>query len=59
MRRKDLGRALAVEAKIPGAVAQDRVDAVVHDILRRLKSGKTVNLSGVGKLRMPRTGSSR
>jgi nucleoid DNA-binding protein len=59
MRRKDLARALAVEAKIPGALAQDRVDAVVHDILRRLKAGKAVKLSGVGKLLMPRTGPSQ
>ena len=50
MRRKDLGRALAIEAKIPGAIAQDQVDRVVHDILRKLKAGKPVNLVGVGKL---------
>ena len=59
MRRKDLGRALAIEAKIPGAVAQDRVDAVVHGILRRLRAGKAVKLSGVGKLLLPRAGPSQ
>ena len=62
MKRKDLARALAIESKIPGAVAQDRVDAVVHDILRRLKAGKAVKLAGVGNLLMPlmrRTGRSQ
>jgi nucleoid DNA-binding protein len=32
------------------ATAQDRVDEVVYQILKRLRSGKPVALPGVGKL---------
>jgi nucleoid DNA-binding protein len=50
MTRKELARVLAREAKIPGAIAQDRVDAVVHDIVMKLKAGRPVKLVGLGKL---------
>jgi len=50
MRRKELARALAREAHIPEAIAQDRVDAVVHKILMKLKAGHPVKLPGLGKL---------
>jgi nucleoid DNA-binding protein len=50
MKRKELAQALARRQRIPGAIAQDRVDAVVHDILQKLKSGTPAELPGLGKL---------
>lgn len=50
MKRKGLARTLARRARISGAVAQDRVDSVVHDILKELKAGHAVKLPGMGKL---------
>jgi nucleoid DNA-binding protein len=50
MKRKELGRTLARKARIPKAIAQDCVDSVVHDILKKLKAGRPVALPGVGKL---------
>lgn len=60
MRRKELARRLARTERLPPGAAQDRVDQMVHDILRRLRSGKAVELRGLGKLvvRPPRTGKS-
>jgi nucleoid DNA-binding protein len=50
MKRKDLARTLARQAHIPKAAAQDRVDSVVHDILKKIKAGRSVELPGLGKL---------
>lgn len=50
MKRKQLARELARKQGVPAAEAQDRVDELVHDILKRLKEGKPVTLPGIGKL---------
>jgi nucleoid DNA-binding protein len=48
MKRKQLARDLARTAHMPAAAAQDRVDEVVHEILRRLRAGEPVDLEGLG-----------
>jgi nucleoid DNA-binding protein len=48
MKRKQLARDLARTAHIPAAKAQDRVDELVHEILRRLRAGEPVDLEGLG-----------
>jgi nucleoid DNA-binding protein len=50
VKRRQLAQTLARLARIPGAIAQDRVDTVVHDILKKLKIGRPVDLPGLGKL---------
>jgi len=50
MKQEELARELAREAKLPAAVAQDRVDELVHRIVRKLRRGRPVELPGVGKL---------
>ena len=50
MKRKELAKALARATGIPPAHAQDRVDAVIHDVLRRLRNGRSVRLAQIGKL---------
>jgi len=52
MKQEDLARVLAREARLPPAVAQDRVDELVHRIVRKLRRGERVVLPGVGKLVM-------
>jgi nucleoid DNA-binding protein len=48
MKRKELARDLARTAHVPAAAAQDRVDELVHEILRRLRAGEPVDLEGLG-----------
>jgi nucleoid DNA-binding protein len=48
MKRKQLARDLARNAQVPAAAAQDRVDELVHEILRRLRAGEPVDLEGLG-----------
>lgn len=48
MKRKELAKNVARTAQIPPAAAQDRVDEVVHEILRRLRAGEPVDLEGLG-----------
>jgi nucleoid DNA-binding protein len=48
MKRKQLARDLARTAHMPAPAAQDRVDEVVHEILRRLRAGEPVDLEGLG-----------
>ena len=50
MKKEDLARELARETRVPAAVAQDRIDALVHRIVRKLRRGQGVELPGVGKL---------
>ena len=50
MKRKQLARMLAHTERVPAADAQDQIDQLVHDILRRLRAGKAVDLPGLGKL---------
>ncbi|MEO5923367.1 MAG: HU family DNA-binding protein [Bryobacteraceae bacterium] len=48
MKRKELARELTKTTHTPPAAAQDRVDEVVHEILRRLRAGEPVDLEGLG-----------
>jgi len=50
MRREDLARRLAEDQRTSQAKAQDRVDAIVHRIVRDLRRGETVHLPGLGRL---------
>jgi len=50
MKQKDLARELARKARLPAAVAQDRIEELVHRIVRKLRRGQRVELPGVGKL---------
>jgi len=50
MKQEELARELAREARLPPAVAQDRIDELVHRIVRKLRRGQRVSLPGVGTL---------
>jgi nucleoid DNA-binding protein len=50
VKRDELARELAREARLPAAVAQDRIDELVHQIVRKLRRGQRVDLPGMGKL---------
>jgi nucleoid DNA-binding protein len=51
MKREELAITLARRKRLSKADAQDRVDEVVHQILKKLKHGRSVKLPGVGKLK--------
>jgi nucleoid DNA-binding protein len=53
MKQTELARELAREARLPTAVAQDRIDELVHQIVRKLRRGRPVKLPGLGKLVVP------
>jgi nucleoid DNA-binding protein len=44
MTRKQLGRELAKSGRMPAATAQDVVDEMVAEILRRLRAREPVNI---------------
>jgi nucleoid DNA-binding protein len=50
VKQEELARELAREARLPAAVAQDRIEELVHRIVRKLQQGQRVNLPGMGKL---------
>lgn len=50
MKRKRLARDFARTAGISAEAAQDKVDELVHEILRKLRAGETVELRRLGKL---------
>ena len=50
MKRKDLARELARTQRLAAGIAQDQIDQLVHEILRKLRAGQPVNLPGLGKL---------
>jgi nucleoid DNA-binding protein len=50
MKQGELARELAREARLPAAVAQERIDELIHKILKKLRRGGPVVLPGVGKL---------
>ena len=58
MKQAELARQLAKEARVPAAVAQDRIEELVHQIVRKLRLGRPVELPGLGKL-VVRTGARR
>ena len=51
MKRMDLASKLARKEKISRAQAADRLDGVVHRILRDLRQGRVANLPGLGTLK--------
>jgi len=48
MKKDQLARQLAKEARISPAAAADQVDRIVTDILMRIRKGQTANLPGLG-----------
>jgi nucleoid DNA-binding protein len=50
---RELARELPKETRLPRAVAQDRIDELVHQIVRKLRRGRPVELPGLGKLVVP------
>lgn len=51
MKRKDLARELARTAHLSAGAAQDQVDELVHEILRKLRAGEPVDITRLGKLK--------
>jgi nucleoid DNA-binding protein len=49
MKRKDLARELARTAHLSTSAAQDQVDELVHEILRKLRAGEPVDIASLGK----------
>jgi nucleoid DNA-binding protein len=50
MKRDELTRQLARKDGLPVAVAQDRIDELVHRIVTKLRRGRPVELPGIGTL---------
>jgi len=50
VKKEDLARQLAREERLPAAVARDRIDQLVHRIVKKLQRGRPVELPGLGKL---------
>ena len=50
MRREELADVLARHAHLSQAAARDQVDELVHKILTALRSGRAIELPGLGKL---------
>lgn len=48
MKKTDLARRLARAGRITKAEAADRLDSVVHDIVRNLRRGRPAYLPGLG-----------
>lgn len=48
MRKTDLARRLARAGRITKAEAADRLDSVVHNIVRNLRRGRPARLPGLG-----------
>lgn len=48
MKKQELARRLARESGLSKAAAADQLDRLVHNILRRLRQGKSVSLPGLG-----------
>ena len=53
MKQAELARKLAREARVPAAAAQDRIDELVHRIIKNLRRGRPVELPGLGRLVVP------
>lgn len=48
MKKDQLSRQLAKESRITTAAAADQVDAIVSDILKRVRKGQSASLPGLG-----------
>jgi nucleoid DNA-binding protein len=50
MRHEELARELARKTGLPAGAAQDQIEHLVQRILKKLRSGRAVELPGLGKL---------
>jgi nucleoid DNA-binding protein len=50
MKREQLAKTLARQTGLSPSDAQNEVDKLVHNILRKLRQGHAVKVPGVGKL---------
>jgi nucleoid DNA-binding protein len=50
MKREQLAKTLARQTGLSTLAAQNEVDELVHNILRKLRQGRAVKVPGVGKL---------
>jgi len=50
MKRDELTRQIAEQTRTSPAEAADRLDRVVHDLIRKIKKGKRTALPGLGEL---------
>jgi len=48
MKNQQLARRLAKESRITTAAAADQLDRVLHDILKRVRSGQSASFPGLG-----------
>ena len=51
MKKPDIAKRMARQTGLSQAEAADRLDHLVHQILRNLRQGKTASLPGLGKFR--------
>ena len=51
MKKEQLARRLAKESRITTAAAADQLDRVLHDILKRVRSGQSASFPGLGTFR--------
>ena len=54
MTKEQLARRLAKESRISTAAAADQLDRVFHEIVKRVRSGQTASLPGLGTFRPDR-----
>jgi nucleoid DNA-binding protein len=50
MRKKEIAREVSRQTGMTRAEAADQVDRLVHEILRKLRSGESARLPGLGTL---------
>lgn len=49
MKKPEIAKDMARQSGVTEAEAADRLDRVVHDILSKLRSGKSASLPGLGR----------
>ena len=59
MKKPEIAKDMARESGVTEAEAADRLDGVVHDILSKLRRGKSASLPGVGRFRQQADGKVR
>ena len=59
MKKSTLSRKLARRAHVPPAAAADHLDAIVTDLVRRLRAGEPARLPGLGVFRPDEQGATR
>jgi nucleoid DNA-binding protein len=51
MKKTELAGRLAKQTRLSRAAAADELDRIVHDILQRLRQGKSAALPGLGRFK--------